>query len=892
MPTDSGMAFVLVPHLSPTHDSLMVTLLARSTALPVAEAEEDMVVEANHVYVLPPNTYMTIGGGKLHLTGPVERGGLQTSIDLFLRSLAEDSQEQAIGIVLSGTGSHGTLGIQAIKAQGGMVMVQEPETAGFDGMPRSAIATGQADFILPPEHMAHALVQFTGRVYAPADQSADAVEELHLDQVLALLRTQAELDFRCYRKKTLLRRTRRRMGLNQIDRLPDYLAFLQAYPGEVKRLANDLLISVTSFFRDRDAFQVLETQVVPDLVGDRKADEALRVWVPGCATGEEAYSIAMLLLEQLAAGQKTCRLQLFATDVADDALDVARRGSYPDSITADVSPERLGRFFALKDGHSYQVNKQLREAVTFAAQNVLADPPFSKLDLISCRNLLIYLEPDVQQKLIGLFHFTLRDGGYLVLGPSETVGLKNDLFEPISRKWRVYRRVGIDRSQRMDFPIIGGGERPRAGRRLPTPEAAQPAEQPVPELGTTHGRPHDPAGELEGAYEDLKASSEEMMSMNEELQAANEELETSKEEMQSLNEELNTANSELSGKVGELRATAEHLRRLATVLIDSNDAVTVHDLRGRITAWNHGGERMFGYSEAEALHMNIEQLLPEELRPDADGLMKRLNGGERVDSLETRRLTKDGRIIDVWLTATLLRDDSGRINAVALTAHDVTDRKALETEVLEIAAGEQRRIGQDLHDTAGQELTALGLMADSLAAALADHAPAEAPLAAKIVQGLRRTLGQVRAMSRGLIPVEVSAHGLMAALADLAARIHGESGVKCAFACEDLVLVEDNSTATHLYRIAQEAVSNALKHGQAGHVEIGLAVAGDRLTLRVADDGVGMRAQGHVAAEGQGLRIMRYRADLIRASLSIESQAQSGTVVTCTLSEGANHART
>jgi PAS domain S-box-containing protein len=891
MPADSGLAFVLIPHLDPTRVSLMVDLIARSTAMPVVEADEGMPVEADHVYLLPPNRYMTISGGKLHLTGPVERGGLQTSIDLFLRSLAEDRQEEAIGIILSGTGSHGTLGLQAIKANGGMAVVQDPRTAEYDGMPRSAIATGLIDTILPPEAMAPVLLQYVQHFLGMSDEVADPVEGTYLDQVLALLRTRTQFDFRCYRKTTLLRRARRRMGLNHVGRLSDYLAFLGNHPDEITRLAKDLLISVTSFFRDREVFKALEIQVARLLVQGREADEALRVWVPACATGEEAYSIAMVLIEQLAAAGSNCRLQVFATDVAEDALEVGRRGCYPESITADVSAERLARFFLPTDKQSFHVTRQLREAITFAHQNVLCDPPFSKLDLISCRNLLIYLEPDVQQKLVALFHFVLREGGLLLLGPAETIGQKGDLFEAVSRKARVYRRVGPSRSARLDMPIGADGETPDASEGLVMPASARPgvaAGQVENAASGAQGEPPHAPGELEGSNEDLRTSNEEMMSVNEEIQAVNEELETSKEEMQSLNEELNTVNGQLQEKVEKLHATAEHLRTLATVVIDSNDAVIVHDLEGRITAWNHGGMRMYGYTEAEALQMSVEQLLPMELRPDTDGLLARLRRGERVDSLETRRLARDGRIIDVLLTGTPLRNESGRIVGMALTEHDVTERKALEKEVLEIAAGEQRRIGHDLHDTVGQEMTALGLMADSLMAALQQHSPTDVPLAAQIVQGVRRTLNQVRALSRGLVPVEVQAHGLMAALADLAARIDQESGISCHFVCPNPALVEDNTTATHLYRIAQEAVGNALKHGQARQVEIDLGVTDGHLTLKITDDGIGMRDQG-VKTEGLGLKIMRYRADSIRATLSIESPVLGGTQVTCALRENSSH---
>jgi two-component system CheB/CheR fusion protein len=422
MPPDSGIAFVLVPHLDPAHKSLMVELLARHTTMPVVEAENDLPVEANHVYIIPPNKYMIIHGGALRLSGPVERRASQTSIDLFLRSLAEDQQERSICIILSGTGSHGALGLKAVKAAGGMAMVQDPTTAEYERMPQSAIATGLADYVLPAELMPEALVKYVRHAYVNGGTHIEAAPEAsdHLAQVLALLRARTKFDFRYYRKKMLTRRIERRMGLNHFDSIPDYLAFLRGHPEELKHLVKDLFISVTSFFRDPDAFGQLARQVIAPLVASKEAEAVIRVWVPGCATGEEPYSIAMLLQEELATAHKSCRVQIFATDVDEDALAVARQGLYPDSIAADVTPERLARFFAKADEHTYQVNKQVRETVTFAAQNLIRDAPFTKLDLISCRNLLIYLEPDVQQKVVTLFHFGLNEGGFLFLGPSDS----------------------------------------------------------------------------------------------------------------------------------------------------------------------------------------------------------------------------------------------------------------------------------------------------------------------------------------------------------------------------------------------------------------------------------------------------------------------------------------
>lgn len=473
MPPDSGIGLVLVPHLDPAHESLMVELLTRHTTMPVVEVEDDMPVEANHVYIIPPNKYMTIRGGILRLTGPVERRAAQTSIDLFLRSLADDRQERSICIILSGTGSHGALGLKAVKAAGGLAMVQDPATAEYTAMPQSAIATGLADYVLPVEQMPGAMVKYTQHYYVNGGKTGAEGEEApdQLNQVLALVRARTKVDFRSYRKKMLARRVERRMSLNQFDRVADYLAFLREHPDEVQRLSRDLLISVTSFFRDSEAWHALETEVITPLVHANESNGPLRVWSVGCATGEEPYSLGMVLLEQLAAAQKSCPVQIFATDVDDDALQVARQAIYPENISADVSPERLTRFFTRVSDSSYQVSKQLRETVTFARQNLIGDAPFSKLDLIVCRNLLIYLEPEVQKKVIALLHFALNEGGFLFLGSSETIGRSIDLFEPISAKRRIYRRIGPARVNNLQFPVIEA--EPRQVR-------TQPASRPQP----------------------------------------------------------------------------------------------------------------------------------------------------------------------------------------------------------------------------------------------------------------------------------------------------------------------------------------------------------------------------------------------------------------------------
>jgi two-component system CheB/CheR fusion protein len=903
MPADNNMAFVLIPHLDPTHKSYMVDLLGRQSKMPVVEADQDMALQPEHVFIIPPGKYLTVKGGVLQLSGPIERSSSQTPLDVFFASLAEDQQENAICIILSGTGSHGTLGLKTVKAAGGLVIAQDPRTAEFDRMPQSAISTGLVDYVLAPEDIPQALLNYArtgvGEIGGDADWS-DRVER-ELGRILTLLRTRTRYDFRWYRKRMLARRIQRRMRLNHIETVTDYLPYLREHPEEVKQLTRDLLISVTSFFRDADAYRVLETEIVPKVLELKRPDVSARVWVPGCATGEEAYSIAMVFLERISASESKGTLRVFATDADEHALDVGRQGVYPESVTADVAPERLQRFFVRADDNCYRVCKELRDSMTFAAQNLLLDAPFSKLDLISCRNVLIYLEPEIQKKVIALFHMALNEGGYLWLGPSETISHSDDLFEPVSKKWRIYRRVPSHRPERVEFPLVvhdrtkeprpapalsagdfgditqqllleeyslaavlinrknevvyyygettrflelptgeptrdllllageglraklrvgihratteqqrvqlTGSRLKRHGASVPVRITVKPVKTPrnleglllvifeeepaaqAPaiasgdggaedtlvrhlemELGSTREELQGTIEELESSNEQLKASNEEIMSMNEELQSANEELETSKEELQSLNEELNTVNAQLNEKVNELESTnndlanlftstdtatlfldrnfcikrytpsttkllslittdigrpitdisekyeegallddtrevqhtlfpketeihtrdgrwylrrvapyrtldnriegtvvtftdvtqlktaAERLRRLASVVVESNDAVVVYDFEGNIRGWNRGAERMYGYTEAEALQLKVEKLLPSDAQNEFMDRMQALRRGENVPTLESQRVRRDGQFVDVSVTLTGLRE--------------------------------------------------------------------------------------------------------------------------------------------------------------------------------------------------------------------------------------------
>jgi two-component system CheB/CheR fusion protein len=927
---DPGMAFVFVQHLAPDHKSILGDLIQRHTRMAVHEVTDGMVVQPNCAYIIPPGHNMALLHGSLQLLAPSPARGHRLPIDFFFHSLAQDQRERAIGIVLSGTGSDGTLGVRAIKGENGMVIAQNPESAEFDGMPRSAIATGLVDYVMPPAEMAGKLIAYAAHLAdrphleaVPSNKTENALKKLFV-----LLRTQTGHDFSLYKPSTINRRIERRMALNQIDRLESYIDYLDKTPDEIDALFRDLLINVTRFFRDTDAFTALAKDVIPDLLDHRPPGVPLRLWVVGCSTGEEAYSLAILLAEHMEKSKRSTPVQLFATDIDSHAIAMARGGVYPASISADVSPERLARFFTIDtDGGFYRINKNIRDMLVFSEQDVIKDPPFSKLDLISCRNLLIYLTPDLQKKIVPLFHYALNADGFLFLGTSESVGESADLFRTIDQKSKIYRRKENGAAVRGTgvFPPAPPGETPlprlshlRQAAPLKTPvrevaerellahaamvgalvnargdifylhgrtglylepstgepsvnniikmarEGLRPAltsalrkaakssatvrvprvriagdahsleadltvrpvgaekgaepslfmivlEQPAPlmekpararrgaETGIAELRRELQAKEeylrnaneqLQSATEELQSSNEEMQSVNEELQSTNEELETSKEELQSVNEELSTVNAELQSKVlglsqanndmnnllagtgigtvfvdHQLRImrftpaasaimnlilsdigrpvshlvsnlagydqlvadtnevldtlvpkeievatkegkfytlriqpyrtlenviegavisfiditamvrTREELRkandllRLAVVVRDAHDAITVQDLGGNIRAWNPASARMYGWSEAEALQMNFRDRVPGNLQAQEFEKFRRLASGEVLPAYPSSRRAKDGRVLDVEVTATALIDASGKVYGVATTEH-------------------------------------------------------------------------------------------------------------------------------------------------------------------------------------------------------------------------------
>lgn len=455
MPIDTGLAFVVIQHLDPNHTGIMPELLQRITGMKVLQATDGLKVKPNIVYVIPPNKSMSVLNGALFLFEPVESHGLRLPVDVFFRSLAEDLQDKSIGIILSGMGSDGSLGLKAIKEVNGVVLVQDLSSAKFDGMPRSAIESVIADIIAPVEELPARLINLLKVL--PSDKSESELESKsisNLDKIIILIREQSGHNFSLYKKTTLFRRIERRKRIHEIDKIQNYVRFLQENPSEVDILFKELLIGVTSFFRDTEVWDKLKEKVLPDLFNELPDNYTLRAWVSGCSTGEESYSLAIVFKESLEKVKKTKRLkfQIFATDIDNDAIEKARKGFFSKNIAADVSPNRLLKFFT-EEGEGYRVKTAIREMVIFASQDVIKDPPFTKLDILLCRNMLIYMEPVLQNNLITLYNYSLNAGGIMILGTSETIGSPNKGFIVVEPKLKIYKRTEeLPETEFMAFP--------------------------------------------------------------------------------------------------------------------------------------------------------------------------------------------------------------------------------------------------------------------------------------------------------------------------------------------------------------------------------------------------------------------------------------------------------
>ena len=476
LPVDTGMAFVFIQHLDPTHESMLTQILSKATEIPVLEVKDGMPVESDHVYVIPPNTNLAIFHDALHLMPRTEARGQHMPIDHFFRSLAEDQKGKAIGVILSGTASDGMLGLKAIKAEGGISFAQDSQTAKYVGMPNSAVAAGCVDFVLSPERIAKELSRLGQHPYVVHPQAAEEKalpdeKADDLNRIFLLLRDRTGVDFAHYKRTSIRRRIHRRMVLHRLDKLADYVRYIQSNASEAEALYQDILISVTGFFRDPETFQALKEKVFTPIMASERA--AFRIWVPGCSTGEEVYSIAMSLLEFLEDRSSTIPIQIFGTDINESAIERARTGIYPAGLMSDISPERMRRFFVeLEEG--YRINKPIRDMCVFARQDATRDPPFSRLDLISCRNVLIYLGAPLQKRVLPIFHYALKPSGFLLLGNSESIGGFSNLFASVDSKHKIYAKKVTPIRQEFSFAF---SDYERKGIPFGEEKAGGPAEK-------------------------------------------------------------------------------------------------------------------------------------------------------------------------------------------------------------------------------------------------------------------------------------------------------------------------------------------------------------------------------------------------------------------------------
>jgi PAS domain S-box-containing protein len=625
MPTDAdpGMAFVLVQHLALEHKSNLTNLLQRYTRMPVFEVEDGMKVQINCVYIIPPNCDMALLNGTLQLLEPAAPRYQRLPIDFFFRSLAQDQHERAIGVVLSGCGSDGTLGVRDIKGEGGMVMAQDPESLNYDGMPRSAIATGLVDYELAPAAMPAKLMAYKAHAFGkpplsvrPSPKTKSAFKKIYV-----LLRDQTGHDFSQYKPSTIQRRIERRMAVHQIKTMDVYVRFIQKSPEEVGALFRDMLIGVTNFFRDPEAFQVLEEQIIPKLFAGKDAHASIRVWVPGCSTGEEAYSLAILLAERQEALKKNFKVQIFATDIDSRAIAVARAGIYPASIAVDLTPERLERFFSADPVESfYLINKSIRDMLVFSEHSLIKNPAFSNLDLISCRNLLIYLGGDLQKKLIPLFHYALNPDGYLFLGTSETVGEFGNLFTTMDRKQKIYQRK------------------------------------------------KDTLGARSVALkEDLPANEEYLQAANEELQSVNEELQAKMGDLLRVNNDM------LAGS-----------RRFQNLVETVNDWIWEVNQDGVYTYASSRVKNILGYEPEEVIGKTpFDFMLEGEKNRVANEFKKILTMRKPYQALENTSRHKNGHLVVLETSGVPYFDERGTLLGYRGVDRDISERKQAKEALIQ-----------------------------------------------------------------------------------------------------------------------------------------------------------------------------------------------------------------
>ena len=901
-PLLSGFACIIVQHLDPTHESMLVELLASKTTLTVLQAENGATVEAGHVYVIPPGRSLGVTDGRLVLSAPVEAHGTRLPIDFLLNSLATGQQAQhSMAVILSGTGSDGTQGALALRAAGGFVIVQDPEEAGFAGMPQAAIAAGTVDLVLPIAAIPAALLK---RAETP-QPAPDPAEEQELAQILDLLRQRGNKDFAHYKPGTIRRRIERRVRITGQTGLDAYRRLLETNAEEVGQLAKDLLIHVTDFFRDDDVFDLLVHKTIPEIVAAHPAGQPLRVWVVGCSTGEEAWSLAMLFSEAIADGGYEIRLQLFASDKDAEAVAAARRGRYPGSISGAVSAGRLARFFTREDD-TWKIGAELRALVVFTVQDVLEDPPLSRIDFISCRNLLIYLKPPAQARVIALFNFALRPGGILLLGASESLGAGEAGYAAIAKPQRIWRRSGTDSRPAIPSPAAAPPRRLAASvpvRQLPPAKAARlgkPAARIAAlerELETTRAELSGAILDLEQAAEEQRAMNEEALSTNEEYQSTNEELTTSQEELQSLNEELTVLNGQLQETLDQSRTTSTDLQN---VLYSTREATIFLDQQLHIRFFTPATRAVFNVLAGDIGRplADLRSLTEDDaLLADAAAVLK---GAEpQVAEVTTAA--------GAWFSRRVLPylGQNHAVEGVVISFMDITARRevaaalAMETRRTEQAsAAKSRFLGAASHDLR-QPLQTLTLLCDLLEKTVTGEearklVALQGPTLAAMA-GMLNTLLDINQIETGALkaaPVAMQVGALLAALSEEFGYLAEAQGLELRVVPCDLTIRSDPRM---LEQILRNLLSNALKYTSEGRVLLGCRRRAGKLSIEVWDTGIGIAAKHHTeifdeysqvdndARErsrgmGLGLSIVQRLAGLLEHGLTMQSKPGRGSM--------------
>ena len=715
IPVDSGMAFVVIQHLSSDFKSLMNELLGRCTKLAVHKAENRMLVEANTVYLLPAKKEMEISEGNLYLRDKNPAQSLSMPIDVFFRSLAHDLGERAIGVILSGTGKDGSLGARAINAAGGLNMAQSPESAKFDGMPLSAIDTGVVDHVLPPLKIAGFLLRhiaYPGTPQTVPQQAEFEISGHKLTPIFRRIREAYGIDFAFYKVSTIGRRIQRRMQLLHINRLDAYIKRVSDDTAEIDALYTDLLIGVTRFFRNPEAFSFLETQVIPMILKNIAPHEEIRVWVPGCATGEEAYSIAILMHEALESeGRLKNRIQVFATDVHRESLEKASLGLYEKSRLEHVPASRLQRYFT-REKNRYRVNTQLRNMLDFSHHNLMEDPPFSGMDLVSCRNTLIYFEAPAQKRARFVLHSVLKTGGILFLGPSETCGFLNKEFETIEKHWKIYKKVReIPLPADMRIPLEKTTPRTEQfmvpyQKTAVVPEDLKPSPSSLEILETDRTVDSGAEGRRIALLEqELRTTRENLQTTNQELQTSNEELQTSNEELQTSNEELQTSNEELLHTSDELQSVnAAHEKRIEDLIRLTNDMENLIKSTGIGTIFLDRHLRINKYTPAIT---DTLQLLPQDIGRPFEEIAKGLKGWESFSD-EIKNVISTGISMGkeiqnragIWflIRITPYRNEIDKITGAVISSVDISQLKEAERVIREANAELELRVEERTRD--------------------------------------------------------------------------------------------------------------------------------------------------------------------------------------------------